>query len=60
MENDRTAGAARATGEYASNIANSAMHSSTEYYREGSLALASTVQEQPLKKTSAHEKSAHW
>ncbi|WP_424631724.1 CsbD family protein [Bradyrhizobium sp. SYSU BS000235] len=39
---------ARDAGEAASNIAKDAMDTGTEYYREGSRALASTVEERPL------------
>jgi ElaB/YqjD/DUF883 family membrane-anchored ribosome-binding protein len=63
MDNDRKAGAAndaagkvestfgpatRDAGEAATDIAKSAMDTGTEYYREGSRALVSTVKEQPL------------
>ncbi len=35
-------------GEVASNLAKDPMKSGSKYYREGSRAIASTVQEQPL------------
>ena len=53
MNNDRIAGAdlhgqAKDAGQAASNIAKDAMDTGSEYYREGSRALATTVKEQPL------------
>jgi uncharacterized protein YjbJ (UPF0337 family) len=45
---DQAKDVARDAGEAASNIAKDAMDTGSEYYREGSRALASTVKEQPL------------
>jgi ElaB/YqjD/DUF883 family membrane-anchored ribosome-binding protein len=55
MDNDKiseaanaTVGVARDAGEAASNLTKNATDTGTEYYREGSRALVSTVKEQPL------------
>jgi ElaB/YqjD/DUF883 family membrane-anchored ribosome-binding protein len=47
MDKDKN-DAVRDAGETASNVTKKAMDAGTEYYREGSRAVASTVKEQPL------------
>ncbi|MEH2512164.1 ElaB/YqjD/DUF883 family membrane-anchored ribosome-binding protein [Nitrobacteraceae bacterium AZCC 1564] len=47
MENDTNETAGK-VGEVASNLGKNVMNSGGEYYREGSRAIASRVQEQPV------------
>jgi ElaB/YqjD/DUF883 family membrane-anchored ribosome-binding protein len=47
MDKDRDEAAGKVK-DVATNLAKDAMDSGSEYYREGSLAIASTVKDQPL------------